>query len=130
MYVLPKNQANVRRVMRTSKVFARAVGIWSKVKKVKQIRQRGFLPNVSLRGARRIGPIPNTTTNPVWQPITSFSRAFKDSAICQIPGAKMLLGDGLRTTQLLPRPEIYDLLNMLAIIAMFTSFFHSSKNGD
>ena len=42
----------------------------------------------------------------------------------------MLLGDGLRTTQLLPRPEIYDLLNMLAIIAMFTSFLHSSKHGD
>jgi hypothetical protein len=97
---------------------------WSKVNKVKQIRYRGFLPNVSLRGARRRGPIPNTTTNPVWQPITSISRAFKDPTICQILRANMLLDGGLRTAQLLPRPEICDLLDMLAMIAMFASFFH------
>ena len=65
VYVLPKKPAKVRKVMRTGKVFARAVGIWSRVNAVKQIKYSGFLPKVSLSGARISGPTPNMTTNPV-----------------------------------------------------------------
>jgi hypothetical protein len=113
--------------MSTGRVFARAVGICNIVNAVKQKRYSDFLPNVSLRGARMRGPIPNMHTKPVWQAITSFSEAFRDSAICFIPGANMLLANGLRTTRLSAqngKTKTCDLLAMLAMIAMLDSFFH------
>jgi hypothetical protein len=80
-YILPNKPARVRRVMSTGRVFARAVGICNSVNTVKQTKYNDFFPKVSLRGASISGPIPNITTNPVWQPTTAFSEAFKDSAI-------------------------------------------------
>ena len=75
----------------------KAVGICRRVKIVKDVKYRGLLPNVSKRGARMSGPIPNMITNPVWQPITLFLSTFRDSAIWSIPGVNMLLARGLIT---------------------------------
>jgi len=97
------------------------------VNKVKQIKYSGLLPKVSLKGASMRGPIPSMITKPVWQPITSFSEAFNDSAICRIPGANILLAKGLATIQLSvvgKRSRTCDLLDMLAMMPMFASFFH------
>lgn len=125
MYVLPKNPVKARRVMRTGNVFARAGRISSKVKTVKQIKYSGFLPNVSLRGARTTGPIPSMTAEPVKQPITSFLThleipqfaLFREQTFC-FPKRW-----GLPICQciLLVCPKTCDLIAMLA------SFFHFSQ---
>lgn len=84
-------------VINTGRLFANAVGICSSVKTVKQTRYSGFRPNVSDSGARIKGPIPSIITKPVWHPITPLGVAWRDLAICSMPGANMLLASGLRT---------------------------------
>lgn len=74
------------------------------------------------------------TTKLIWQPwwpVTSISEAFRDPSICIIPGANMPLANGLRTSNLSVHTTVssstFDLLAILAMIAMLASFFHFPK---
>jgi hypothetical protein len=67
----------------------------------KQLKYMTFRPKVSESGARIKGPRPSMITNPVWQPMTLPVLVCKDFAIWSIPGAKMLLANGLRTIKML-----------------------------
>jgi hypothetical protein len=80
-YVLPKNPAKVRMVMRVDRFGLKAVGICNNVKRVKHVKYNTFRPKVSESGARISGPIPSMTTKPVWQPMTAFLDVLRDSAI-------------------------------------------------
>jgi hypothetical protein len=86
---LPKNPLSVLMAINVSMLGARAEGICSRAKKVKQTRYSFLRPNVSLSGARNSGPMPSITTNPVVHPITMLLVVSRSSAICWIPGVNM-----------------------------------------
>jgi len=83
--------------MRTGRDFDKAAGIWSRVNILKQTRYTVLRPKVSESGAKTRGPTPSIITKPVWHPMIPVSVEFRASAICLIPGAKMLEAKGLRT---------------------------------
>jgi hypothetical protein len=89
MPTLPKKPDNVLIAISVSTLGARALGICSSAKMVKQTRYSFLRPKVSLSGARNSGPMPSMTTKPVVHPMTMLLVVPKSSAICWIPGVNM-----------------------------------------
>lgn len=73
-YILPKKPVMVLKVINTGRDLDNAVGIWSKVNIAKQIKNRGFLPKVSDRGAKIKGPTPSMTTKPSHTTLVSITK--------------------------------------------------------